>query len=373
MDCFFAAVEARDNPEYRGVPLIVGGPRGTPRAVVSTCSYEARKFGVHSAMPISQAERLCPQGVFIEGRMSRYAQVSREIMETLQGFTPVMQQVSIDEAYLDMTGCEHFYRDCEHMGDSIREAVRRTSGLAASVGIGPSKYISKLASSRAKPDGLLIVAPEEVDAFLLPMPVSSLWGVGQSGRQSLERYGICTVADLRAWPREWLIQRFGKWGATIFELSRGIDNEPVVSDEEMKSMGSESTFDSDINDRAALCKSLAHHTSKVGSRLRQAGQLARTVTVKVKFADFQQITRSRSLPEPFDDDDTIYSVACSIIADTDLAQPVRLIGLSVSGFSTGRQLSLFEFTDSSVDHVLDEIARKHGARIAVRGRDLDNG
>jgi len=374
MDCFFAAVEALDNPEYRGKPLVVGGPRHSSRSVVSTCSYEARAYGVRSAMPISQAARLCPHAIFIPGNMSRYVQVSDEIMDVLRQFTPLMQQVSIDEAFLDMTGCEHFYKDPQDIGVRIRRAIKDSSGLTASVGIAENKFLAKLASSRCKPDGLMVVSPEDAYDLLSTLPIGKLWGVGEKGEKALARYGIETVKDLRIWPKEWLVAQYGKWGAQLYDLARGIDDDPVIPDEERKSYGSESTFDEDVTDIRALMHSLAQHTGRVGMRLRRAEKLARTVTIKVKYADFSQITRSKTLAEPFDDDDAIYNTACALLEETDMRMAVRLIGLSVSGLSDFRQLSLFEPGEpgGGIDEVLDDIVERYGAKGVIRGRELED-
>ena len=374
MDCFFAAVEALDNPEYRGKPLVVGGPRHSSRSVVSTCSYEARAYGVRSAMPISQAARLCPHAIFIPGNMSRYVQVSDEIMDVLRQFTPLMQQVSIDEAFLDMTGCEHFYKDPQDIGVRIRRAIKDSSGLTASVGIAENKFLAKLASSRCKPDGLMVVSPEDAYDLLSTLPIGKLWGVGEKGEKALARYGIETVKDLRIWPKEWLVAQYGKWGAQLYDLARGIDDDPVIPDEERKSYGSESTFDEDVTDLRALMHSLAQHTGRVGMRLRRAEKLARTVTIKVKYADFSQITRSKTLAEPFDDDEAIYNTACALLEETDMRMAVRLIGLSVSGLSDFRQLSLFEPGEpgGGIDEVLDDIVERYGAKGVIRGRELED-
>ncbi len=371
MDCFFAAVEALDHPEYRGKPLIVGGRRDTPRAVVSTCSYEARKYGVRSAMPISQAARLCPNALFVTGNMTRYADASRQIMRCLSDFTPRVQPISIDEAFLDMTGCEHFYEGVAAMGASIKQRIREQTGLTASCGIAHNKFLAKLASSRSKPDGLLVITADDASDFLAPLPVRELWGVGEKGEQALARYGITTVSDLRAWPAQWLAERFGKWGVLIYDLARGIDNDPVVTDEESKSYGSESTFDSDVHDIDSLCSCLARHSQRVGKRLRAGGKLARTVTIKVKFADFDQVTRGKSLSQPFDGDDTIYSTACELLREMDMRMAVRLIGVSVSGLTECRQLSLFESPQGELDRVLDSITDRFGRKGVSRGRELE--
>ena len=371
MDCFFAAVEALDHPEYRGKPLIVGGQRDSPRAVVSTCSYEARKYGVRSAMPISQAVRLCPHALFVTGNMARYAEMSQQIMECLTQFTPRIQPISIDEAFLDMTGGEHFYESAQAMGASIKQRIREHTGLTASCGIAPNKFLAKLASSKSKPDGLLVITADEAYDFLAPLPVRELWGVGEKGEQALAGYGITTVSDLRAWPVQWLAERFGKWGMLIYDLARGVDDDPVVTGEECKSYGSESTFDSDVGDIDSLRSCLARHSRRVGSRLRAGGKLARTVTLKVKFADFEQVTRARSMSQPFDGDDTIYAAACELLEEIDMRMAVRLVGVSVSGLTECRQLSLFESPKGRLDRVLDSITDRFGRKGVSRGRELE--
>lgn len=285
-----------------------------------------------------------------------------------------MQQVSIDEAFLDMTGCEHFYKDPQDIGVRIRRAIKDSSGLTASVGIAENKFLAKLASSRCKPDGLMVVSPEDAYDLLSTLPIGKLWGVGEKGEKALARYGIETVKDLRIWPKEWLVAQYGKWGAQLYDLARGIDDDPVIPDEERKSYGSESTFDEDVTDIRALMHSLAQHTGRVGMRLRRAEKLARTVTIKVKYADFSQITRSKTLAEPFDDDDAIYNTACALLEETDMRMAVRLIGLSVSGLSDFRQLSLFEPGEpgGGIDEVLDDIVERYGAKGVIRGRELED-
>ncbi len=241
MDAFFAAVEILDNPSLAGQPVIIGS-RSSPRGVVSTCSYEARSFGVHSAMPIRRAVELCPQGVFIPPRHERYQEVSQALFALLREFSPLMEPLSIDEAFLDMTGCEHFYSSLEHMGQTIKDAIRRRLKLSASVGIAGNKFLAKLGSGLQKPDGLVIIKPEQVDEFLAPLPVDVLWGVGAKTTKELARLGINTVEQLRQVPEEWLVRKFGKMGRQLFLLARGIDDRPVECEWEAKSLGSRKHF-----------------------------------------------------------------------------------------------------------------------------------
>lgn len=330
MDAFFASVEQLDDPTLRGKPVIIGGGR---RGVVSTASYEARRFGVHSAMPIATARRLCPQGIFIRGRGSRYSELSARIMACLRQFSPAVEPASIDEAYLDASGLERLFGPPEALARAVKARVAEvTGGLTCSVGLAPVKFLAKICSEVNKPDGIFILPPEAVDAFLLSLDVTRLPGVGRRMAESLRGLGITRVAQLRALSREVLERRYGKWGLALHERAHGIDPRPVTPEHAVKSEGAERTFARDVRDRELLCRALFAHAERVGARLRRNGLAGRTITLKLKYADFRQITRARTLSGRTDATRTIFETARELLEEECPSQPVRLIGLSVSGF-----------------------------------------
>ncbi|MBD5539193.1 MAG: DNA polymerase IV [Desulfovibrio sp.] len=330
MDAFFASVEQLDDPGLRGRPVIIGGDK---RGVVSTASYEARRFGVHSAMPIATARRLCPHGVFIRGRHGRYSELSARIMEALRGFSPAVEPASIDEAYLDAGGLDRLFGPPEALARAVKARVAEvTGGLTCSVGMAPVKFLAKICSEVNKPDGVFILAPADADAFLQAIEVTRLPGVGKRMAASLAGLGITHVAQLRGLSRDFLERRYGKWGLVLHDRAHGIDPRPVTPVHEIKSEGAERTFARDVRDRGLLARALFAHAERVGARLRRHGLAGRTVTLKIKFADFRQITRSRTLGGRTDATRTIFETARQLLEEEPLGQPVRLIGLSVSGF-----------------------------------------
>ena len=373
MDAFFAAVEVLDHPEYTGKPLIIGGHKDSPRGVVSTASYEARKFGVRSAMPISKAVMLCPDGIFIPGRMARYREVSHQIHAIFPEFSPVVEPLSIDEAFLDMTGCEHFYSDLEEMGRTLKARIRSKTGITASVGVAPNKFLAKLASDWRKPDGLFILHPQEVQGFLHDLPVGKLWGVGKKSEALLHQLNLRYVRDVLPHSLEWLQEKVGSaLGAQVYYLSRGIDDRPVVPETQAQSIGHEITFDEDQESTAFLRRQLAQMVEKVGWRLRRQGFYARTVSIKVRFYDFRTITRSHTLNHSFNDDDTIFREALHLLEQIKL-QPIRLLGVTVSNFSHEAQLTLFSQdvqTADQVSELMDSINRKFSPGTITRARTL---
>lgn len=372
MDAFYAAVEALDHPEYRGKPLIVGGPRDSRRGVVSTCSYEARKFGVRSAMPLSQAARLCPQAIFIPGRMRRYGEVAELIRGVFHAFTPIVEPLSIDEAFLDLTGTEHLHPSPEALGQAIKRRIAGTTGgLTASVGIASNKFLAKLASELCKPDGLLVVTPESLETLLPPLPVGRLWGVGPKTEEELARYGIRTVGDLRRAPLDWLAAHFGKSGPVLFELARGIDERPVSPGGDPKSVGREETFAEDLSDPDELRRVLVSLAAQVGRRLRRSGFLARTVTLKLRYADFTTLTRSLTLPQPFDDDDTLTGAILHLWGKAEKKQAFRLLGVYVSALAPAQQLPLLPDRKREVQSVMDELNARFQREVVVKGRRLE--
>lgn len=373
MDAFFAAVEVLDHPEYAGQPLIIGGRKDSPRGVVSTASYEARKFGVHSAMSIARAAILCPHGIFIPGRSSRYYEVSQQIHRLFPEFSPLVEPLSVDEAFLDMSGCEHFYPSLEAMGKCLKSRIKEVTGLTASVGIAPNKFLAKLASDARKPDGLFILRVSDIQTFLNGLPVSKLWGVGKKSEILLHQYKLYYVRDILPYSLTWLQERLGSaLGSQVYHLARGLDERPVVPEQDCKSIGHEITFSEDHESFSFLRHQLAQMSEKVGWRLREQGVYAKTVSIKVRFGDFKTITRAHTLSHTFNDDDTIFREALHLLKQVKL-QPVRLLGVTVSNFAPGTQLSLFSAEDegaSQVNAVMDRINHKFSPGTIRKGRTL---
>ncbi|RJP19403.1 MAG: DNA polymerase IV [Deltaproteobacteria bacterium] len=349
LDAFYASVEMLDDPALRGKPVIVGGSER--RGVVAASSYEARKFGVHSAMPTATAMRLCPAGVFLPVRMDRYRDMSEKVFDIFRRFTPLVEPLSIDEAFLDVTGCERLFGSAEETARRIRAAVRGETGLTVSAGVAPNKFLAKIASDVGKPDGLTVVPPGSEIAFLAPLPVGKLWGVGKVTEKEMLRRGIRTIGDLGRVPERELERAFGAQGMHLHRLAHGIDDRPVETEREAKSIGHEDTYDRDLRERGAIRRELLSLSDRVSARLRRSGVKGRTITLKVKYHDFVQVTRAATLADPTDDGGTLYRVALDLLGDTEAgARPVRLLGISVSKLSPAagerkgdrlEQLSLF--------------------------------
>ncbi|MBW1716943.1 MAG: DNA polymerase IV, partial [Deltaproteobacteria bacterium] len=284
MDAFFAAIEVLDDPSLAGKPVIVGGT--TKRGVVSTANYEARRFGVHSAMPIFMAKRKCPHGVFLPVRKERYAEVSRKILDILQDFTPSIEQVSIDEAYLDITGTEELFGSPEQIVRRIKDRIRKETGLTCSIGVAPNKVLAKIGSGMNKPDGLTIILANDVEEFLSRLPVEKIPGVGKRSLDRLQRYGIKMVGDLGRFSEERLSKEFGKFGHRLYEIAKGVDASSVVAGREAKSVSSEETLPSDTGDLSVLRKRVMSHADKVAWRMRKEGFKGGTITIKIRFSDF---------------------------------------------------------------------------------------
>ncbi|MFT3928174.1 MAG: DNA polymerase IV [Myxococcales bacterium] len=331
MDAFYASVEQRDRPELRGRPVIVGGRPGM-RGVVAACSYEARAFGVRSAMPTTRAERLCPDAVFVRPRMDRYVGVSREVRQIFRQVTDRVEPLSLDEAYLDVTENKLSEPSAGKLARHLKEEIKQRTGLTASAGVGPSKLVAKIASDVNKPDGFLVVRPEDVAAFLAPLPVSRLWGVGPKTAERLAELNIKTVEDVRRADIGTLTQRLGRYGAYLLAQAWGDDDRTVESEREAKSRGSETTFLEDEWSVSALCHTLQGLSEQVSAELVSMETRARTVTLKLRYADFTTITRSRSVPRPLQDAASIYEIAKDLLVTATQAgsQAVRLIGVSVS-------------------------------------------
>ena len=325
LDAFFAAVEQRDRPELRGRPVIVGGDPGG-RGVVSAASYEARRFGVRSAMSLREAGRRCPDGVFLPVDGRRYQQASRDVMAVLRRYTPQMEPISIDEAFLDVTGSIALFGSGETIAAAIKASVREDVGLTASVGVATTKLVAKIASDLRKPDGLVVVAPGDEAAFLAPLAIGRLWGVGEKTAVALAEYGVTTIGDLAALPPDVVIRRFGKHGASLVERARGIDADPVHEGDPAKSVGHEHTFDVDTSDPEVIERTLLAMADGVSGRLRSAGVRASTITVKIRDTSFRTITRQRTLPEPTDLTEPIYRAALELARPEVRGIRVRLLG-----------------------------------------------
>ena len=379
MDAFYAAVEQRDHPELRGLPVIVGG-RPDSRGVVSTCSYEAREYGVRSAMPLREAARRCPHGIFLPVRMERYAEVSRQIFAILDRFSPLVEPISLDEAFLDVTGCERLFGPAPCIARRIVATIREELGLSASVGVAPNKLVAKIASDLRKPGGFVVVRPEEVESFLADLPVRCLWGVGPKTEEYLARLGVKTIGGLRAIPREILTASLGEAGAALYDLCRGRDDRPVLISEAAKSIGQEMTFPTDITDRAYLAAILLLLSDRVARRAREAGVYGRTVVLKVRDLDFNTLTRRRTLARPTDAEEEIYATARALAEALPWwgLRPLRLLGVSLTNLSDaslGRQGMLFggaeeEARRDRLHRAVDRIREKYGEEAILRASVL---
>jgi DNA polymerase-4 len=367
MDAFFVSVELLERPELRGRPVVVGGAGG--RGVVAAASYEARKYGVHSAMPMTRARRLCPQAVVLPPRHEKYAAVSAGVMEIFRSITPLVEPLALDEAFLDVSGAFRRLGRPAEIGRRIRRQVVEQQGITCSVGVASTKFVAKLASTRCKPDGLLVVPADGIVGFLHPLPVAALWGVGERTEQILQRLGLHTVGDLAATPLDTLRREVGEAaGEHLHNLAWGRDERSVVASAKDKSIGAEETFDVDIADPESIRRELLRLSDRVGARVRGSGYVGRTVAVKLRRADFSTITRSRTLREPTDLAREIYATACALYAASGLEYtPLRLVGVRVenlvSADTATRQLALGEPDTGwrEAEQAMDRAARRFGA------------
>lgn len=373
MDAFFAAVEQRDNPELRGKPVLVGhdGPRG----VVATASYEARPFGCRSAMPMAAARRLCPQAIVVPVSGRRYGQVSRQIFDILDRFAPVVQPMSVDEAFCDLTGTERLLGDAVDVARRIKQTIRDETQLAASVGLAANKFLAKLASDMDKPDGLTVVPRQNIPAFLAPLPIERMWGVGKVTAERLHLHGIRTFGDVQQMSIEQLGPIVGNTAEHLHRLAHGIDDRPVHTDREAKSISQETTFGQDIADPDTVRTVLLGQTEQVAGRLRKAQLLALSVTVKIRYGDFETITRSVTLNDPTDATDVLWLAAKELYDKWVRSgfRPVRLIGMGAArlGEPHGIQQNLFadsqDIRRRQLDNAVDQIRDRFGKKSIHRG------
>ena len=366
MDAFFASVEQRDDPTLRGKPVLVGSRER--RGVVCAASYEARVFGCRSAMPMSVALRRCPHAAVVEPHHTKYGDVSDQVFEILGSATPLIEPLSVDEAFLDVTGTERLWGPPRALAERLRARIRAELHLTASVGIAPNKFLAKIASDLKKPDGLVEIAPDRIDEFLLPLPVERLWGVGPVSAKRLRAAGIATVADVRAHPLADLVARLGSWGEHVHRLSFGLDDRPVETEGEAKSIGHEETFPYDLEDPEDVKAVLLAQCEAVGRRMRRAGRKARGVTVKIRYGDFETITRAATLAAASDVTAEVWAAARDLFDRWagDGYRPVRLIGVSTSRFQDGPvQLDLFPDPEHEkrrrLDRALDGLQKRYGS------------
>jgi nucleotidyltransferase/DNA polymerase involved in DNA repair len=371
MDAFFAAIEQAVNPELRGRPVIVGG-KPDSRGVVSTCSYEARNYGVHSAMPMHEAVKLCPHAVFIDTSGDKYSYMSAQVINILSNFSPAVEPISIDEAFVEITGLYQRYGGIESLLKAIKREIKESTGLTASVGVAPNRFIAKMASSFNKPDGLTIVTPDMVKQFLWGMPVENLWGVGHKSAESLKKIGITTIGDLAHTPEAKIKAMFGIMGTALHRMANGEGGDEVrMSDEEpdTKSMGHEHTFAKDTNDQRFVLGLLLYLSDRVSRRLRHHGYVGKTITLKVRRSDFHRLSRAVSLSRHIDNEQEIYRCASKLLLENRfLDRPIRLIGVSVSnlkkndGENAGLRLIEYDPLEKRmrIDKLLDTLRDKHG-------------
>lgn len=374
MDAFYAAVEQLDDPSLRGRPVLIGPPGG--RGVVLTASYEARPFGVGSAMPMAKARRLCPDAVIVRPRFKRYQQASEIIMRVFSDFSPDVEAISLDEAFLDMTGAEPLFGGPEKMGQQIKQAIRdATGGLTASVGLSSTKYVAKVASAYQKPDGLTLVPPDSAKDWLAPLPVSRLWGAGPKTQKRLHEIGLNTIGDLAAADPKFLTEKLGRAGLHFFSLAHAEDPRKVARRRISQSVGSERTLGRDVRKLADIELHLRRSADAIGRRLRRKNYRALGVRVKLKTSDFQILTRQRQLDEPTDVAQTLLSAGIGLLREFNHPGPFRLVGMAAYDLVKAKdsvQLGLFQQPPKrrNLEEAIDRLAERFGADIVRRAEDL---
>lgn len=373
MDAFYASVEQRDHPEFRQQPVIVGG--NSRRGVVAAASYEARQYGVRSAMPMVEARRRCPQGIYVEPNIAKYAKISEEIMQIFASFSPVIETLALDEAFLDVTGMELLHNDVADIAVTIKKQIRSQLDLIISVGVAPNKFLAKLASAYDKPDGLMVIRPGEELNLLSTLPVGNLWGVGEVTERILKSLQIETIGQLRQIDPYTLEKHLGKHSIELYNLAWGRDDRPVIPDREAKSIGNEETFELDIQSQENIMAELLSLAEQVGWRLRKEGLRGKTVTLKVRFSSFRTVTRSLTLTQPIALDEVIYHTALQLMAVIPVKEGIRLLGITVSGLgSREEQLNLFnEATDKQekIADAMDFLKERFGRQVVKRARVLE--
>ena len=375
MDAFYASIEERDRPGLRGKPMVVGG-NPHKRGVVAAANYAARRHGIHSAMPTAQAKRLCPHLIVLPPRHGYYAQVAQHIRDIFHRYTPLVEPLSLDEAFLDVKHSHRLFGEAGDIGGRIKREIREELRLTASVGVAHNKFLAKVASDVGKPDGFLAINPAQVQSFLDPLPVTKLWGVGRVGGQRLQKRGIHTIGELRASPRSLLEELFGKSGIHLWELAHGIDERPVIPDHKAKSLSCETTFAEDITDVEILRGRLLDLTRQVAERLRRNRLRGRTVHVKIRFSNFRTITRSHTLTRATDVTQELWNTGLLLmIRNLPFEQRgVRLLGFSIGGFDSAeaRQADLFSepARQNKLDTVSDWIAARFGSAAVTRAAEL---
>jgi len=363
MDAFYASVEQRDNPELRGKPVVVGG-KPNSRGVVATCSYEARKYGIRSAMPLSEAYRRCPDAVFLPPDFAKYHHASEQLHRIFRDYTPLVEPLSLDEAFLDVTASLRLFGSAKNIALELKDRIKKELNLTASIGLAPNKFIAKIASDIQKPDGFVIIEEDQIKAFLDPLPVERVWGVGPKTAEQLHKLNVRTIRDLKKIDKFTLQKLFGQVGSQLYYLARGIDDRPVEPEREVKSIGRETTFQQDLTDPEILKTYLLDLSVDVGRRLRKAGLKARTVTLKIRLADFKTLSRSKTLNNSTDLDKEIFKEACLLLDELHLKDPVRLIGVSAHNLTCGAiQQSLFATeprAEEKLTKALDNIKERFG-------------
>ena len=379
MDAFYASVEERDHPKLRGQPIIMGGSADHP-GVVSAANYPARKFGVHSAMPMKTARQLCPQAHFFPVRMSAYAEISHSIQKIFRKYTPLVEPLSLDEAFLDVSGSQLLFGNGREIATAIKQEISQSLQLIASVGVAPNKFLAKIASDAEKPDGLVVVEPDKIQEFLDPLPVSRVWGIGKVTTQRFDRLGIKTIAQLRVMEQKVLFELFGEQGPHLWNLAQGLDDRAVVPERQAKSISHETTFSSDINDLEILKTVLIGLVEDVARRLRKNKLRGKTIQLKIRYDDFSTFTRSITVSQPTDLTRDIEQSALQLLDQKlpDRPLSIRLIGVGVTGFQSGalQQKSLFDEEElqkfSRLDQVRDQIASRFGSDSITRGNRISS-